>query len=111
MSMGGLHYQILYHPPKKHGEFENPGYYGLHEVFRDENGKAFACTQDPEMMIPEDELGEEGIPATPEGAICKILQDMLKDASAAPIMNINDIPEDGAITPPLPPGIFSVVED
>lgn len=63
--------------------------YGIHEVFYDDAGKAFACTENPGRIG-----GFES-----EWDVIVTLRQMLKNALHLPALDYDKIPEDGAVNP------------
>lgn len=69
-------------------------YYGIHEVYCDENGKIWACTEKAKITAWE-ATEEENLPA-----LRQELKWML-EALDAPILDIENIPEEGAESPSM----------
>jgi len=61
--------------------------YGIHEAYCDENGKVFGITKEP--VSPTGETVDE----------LKQSLEWMKNALDAPILDYDNIPEDGAIDP------------
>lgn len=89
--MGGWNYRII---RKKVGEAYQ---YGIHEAYCDINGKVWAITENPLDVVAFKEWAETD-QDTPEAMIKQTLEWMMK-ACDKPILDWENIPEDGAISP------------
>ena len=60
------------------------GWFGIHEAFYDDNNKLSLVTVEPEAVQAEDETE------------LKEVYDMMAEAFRAPVVNYEDVPEEGA---------------
>ena len=74
-------YQILRHK----GIDGNEDWYGIHEVYRDKDGKIMACTE-----------GNGTLPSECPESISVGLKMMLKDCKDYPVHGYDNVPEAGA---------------
>ncbi len=61
--------------------------FGIHECYYDENGKIWAASMEPEALTADD---VEGL---------KWSLDKIRKAFESPVLNLEDIPEEGAVSP------------